>query len=86
MYARDAIQFYYISNNIVQNFRLKYIDHDLFSEACNYRIVLHSDIKSTCAVIISLTTAQNTSSLYAFIILGSDIYSLFLLQERVCLM
>lgn len=44
-------------------------------DAC---IFLHPDIKSTCAVIISLTTAQNTSSLYAFIILGSDIYSLFL--------
>lgn len=49
-------------------------------DAC---ILLHPDTKSTCAVIISLTTAQNTSSLYAFIILGSDIYSLFLLQEFV---
>lgn len=51
-----------------------------------YRISFaKSDLKSTCAVIISLTTAQNTSSLYAFIILGSDIFiSIFLLPCFSC--
>lgn len=68
-----------VGNCRIYRSRLRYSEatRNWHMRACLLHSLIYTYMykKHSCSMIISLTAAQNTPSLYAFIILGSDIYN-----------